>query len=174
MSDRNEGGRKLAIECIGHAINDVQATVRAYDVKAEILGVLLTLMIGMINLHFLAESTDRRIIIFATLVCLMGIVAIFLLGMVLYPVKDVWGKLQLGSYRPSRVYFLPEQGSAPDCSVSHYSEMALNADWVSELMYELTKISCIRDRKHRFFLYALRVSGIAWALVVILLVAALC
>lgn len=154
-----------AISCLMHAINDAQETIRAYDTKAEILGVLITLAIGLTNFTIFTNSTGsaKWTLVISWLVAL---VAILSLGLVLHPKKNPFEKTSLGNFTPSSTYFLTNIMSSPQNTVATLAAKALVTDWVYELMYENMKLSVIRDRKHNYFTWALRLAGVMILLII--------
>ena len=155
-----------AISCLKHAMEDAQETIRAYDTKAEILGILLTLAIGITNYTLFEHCTGwpKRILLSSWIVAL---VAIILLGLVLHPRRNPFKNIALGNYIPSGTYYLSNLSSAPQNTVSSLADKAINTDWISELMYENMKLSAIRDHKHCWFSWALKLTGIAILLIAI-------
>lgn len=150
--------KDTTISCLMHSITDTQQTIRAYDTKAEILGILLTLAIGITNYTLLSGSQtySKSIVIIGWL---LGLISIVLLGLVLYPKKDPFKKINLGTYIPTGVFYLRDL-STPQNSINYLVDKANNTDWISELMYECMKLSVIRNHKHCLFIWALRTSGI--------------
>lgn len=158
--------KDLAISCIKHAIEDTQDTIRAYDTKAEILGILLTLAIGITN-YTLFEHSTGCVKTFLLGSWSIAIVAIVVAGFVLYPKKNPFKNIALGNYIPSGTYFLTNLSTSPQNTVIKLADMAINTDWVSELMYENMKLSAIRDYKHTYFNWALRLSGVTIILIIV-------
>ena len=157
--------KDTAISCLKHAIEDAQETIRAYDTKAEILGILLTLAIGITNFTLLENSKGYTKWILMTS-WIVALVAIAVLGLVLHPKKNPFTNIVHGNYTPSGTYFLSNLSSAPQNTVSALTDKAVATDWVSELMYENMKLSVIRDHKHNCFTWALKLTGITILLIV--------
>jgi hypothetical protein len=95
---------------------------------------------------------------------LFAIISVALLGMVLHPKVNNFKAIHLGEFTPAGVYFLHNIANSPSNSVSALAEKALSTDWVEELMYESMKVSYIRDKKHCWFLAALKVTGLTLTL----------
>lgn len=159
-----------AISCLQHAIEDAQGTIRAYDSKAEILGVLLTVALGITNFTLFpkVESCSKLLLIASWGV---GLIAIGALGLVLYPKKGQFRGLSFGTYAPSEVYFLTGIETKPNMSVSELTDKALTADWVAVLTYENMKLSMVRDSKHQRFVLALPVAALTIALIALTVIA---
>lgn len=147
-----------------HAIADNQGTIRAYDTKAEVLGILLTLAIGITNFTLLQHEISCSKWILASS-WIIGLIAIAALGLVLYPKKDQFKNIGLGNYTPSGTYFLFNLSSTPQNTVTALANKAIDTDWVSELIYENMKLSVIRENKHHWFIYSLKLTGITLLLI---------
>ena len=155
---------RITIDCIKHAIEDTQATIRAYDTKAEILGVLLTLAVGITNFSLLPELTSySKVALIAS--WLVALVAVGLLGLVLHPKTNQFKTIAFGTFSPSSTYYLHQVTALAQNTVSSLAERAANTNWVEELMYESMKLSLIRDRKHCWFVLAIKVTGVALFLI---------
>lgn len=144
----------LAVSCLQHAVEDAQCTIRAFDSKSEILGVLLTLGIGITNYALMEDKGGcAKWLIFSAWAT--GLISMLLLGAVLLPKRDLFKKIAFGGYQPSETYYVRNIANSPNCTVSELAKKSLDTDWVSELMYENMKLSLIRDRKHNLFNAAL-------------------
>lgn len=163
---------ETVIACLQHAIEDAQSTIRGYDTKAEILGILLTLAIGITNYEQLTQvaACSKLLLCAAWVSCLIALVA---LGRVLYPKSDPFQGIGLGTYSPQGIYFLSKVTASAQNTVSALADKALQTDWVSELIYENMKLSVIRDHKHVCFVAALKLAGVALALIAAFLVVTL-
>lgn len=159
----------LTIDCLKHVIEDSQNTIRGYDSKAEIMAILLTLAIGFTNFTLFPEVSgiSKYLLIFSWVISFL---AIGMLGLVLYPKKNQFQKINMGNYTPKGTYFIHSVADTPECTVSAMAEKALNTNWVLELTYESMKLSVIRKRKHFWFIRALRLSGLTLLLIVTTLV----
>lgn len=152
-----------AIDCLKHSIEDTQETIRGYDTKAEILAIILTMAGGITNFTNFPVVTSNNWILFASWI--LTIVSLGLLGMVLYPKKNQFKSLELGLYVPSEVYFIHDLSSSPQNTVSNLAGKALGTNWVEELMYESMKLSLIRDKKHFWFIWSIRATGVSLFLI---------
>ncbi|HEY8098467.1 MAG TPA: hypothetical protein VIE65_20580 [Methylobacter sp.] len=149
---------ETTLTCLMHALADVQQTIRAYDTKSEILGVLLTLAIGITNFTRAVNYTGTPKTLLA-ISSITGLVAIIFIGLVLSPRRNLFKKVQLGNYTPSATYFVTDAANGPQHSIPAFVTRALATDWVSELTYEALKLSLVRDYKHLWFRWALWVAG---------------
>lgn len=145
---------KTTIECLQHAIDNTQEVIRAYDIKAQILAALLTLIAGASSQSFCQNMNDQGMFLIkcSWLLCL---ITIFILGMVLKPKTNLLAGISFGSFSPKGTYHLHQISTSVSNTVSSISTNALATNWVEELTYESMKLSLIRDRKHCLFIYSL-------------------
>ncbi|MDO9386479.1 MAG: hypothetical protein Q7T65_07210 [Thiobacillus sp.] len=155
----------IVIGCLQHAIEDAQGTIRAYDGKAEILGILLTVALGVTNFTYLQQQPGMCSKYLLAASWIFGLAAIGVLGMVLHPKKNQFKGLSLGTYTPTGAYFLFNVLSSPEKSVIALAKNARETDWVSELTYENMKLSLIRECKHEWFVLALKLAGVTLLLI---------
>lgn len=156
------------MECLRHAIEDTQGTIRAYDVKAEILAALLTLIVTVSSQSLFGQINEigQMILKISWLFCL---ITIFVLGLVLMPKSNLFSLVKYGSFSPKSTYFLHEINKSANNTVSEIAAKALVTNWTEELTYESMKLSLIRDRKHNWFTKALYLSAVTLLLVPIAL-----
>jgi len=146
------------------AISDTQNTIRAYDFKAEILAALITLLIGFIAFflghdHHSAFKTTVESLIIAS-----AFGTLFQLALVLYPSRKPINSILMGTYKPSGVFYL-SPASIKSTTVDEMIQSIGKTDWLSELTFELVKISAIRERKMKWFTRALTMSFVMFVLV---------
>lgn len=145
------------MECLRHAIEDTQGTIRAYDVKAEILAALLTLIVTVCSqslFNGLNENGQLALKV-SWFLCLVTIIA---LGAVLMPKSNLFASIKYGTFSPKSTYYLHEINKSPNSTVSDIATRALATNWIQELTYESMKLSLIRDRKYWWFTRALWIS----------------
>lgn len=160
----SEENLETTLSCLRDAIEDTQLTIRAYDMKANSLGVLLTVALGITNFTLLQSGDDgTKGILIACWVA--GLLAITFCGLVLHPRKNPFDGLHLGGYTPKGTYFLRDIKSSPENTVVALAEKALATDWLLELTYENMKLSTIRDYKHGAFIAALGFSMVTLLLI---------
>lgn len=147
-----QGNIEVTITCLQHAIEDTQATIRAYDAKAEVLGILLTLALGISNYTLALDQIKDCAKWLLILSWFFGLVSMVLLGAVLYPKKNIFAPINMGGYIPTRTYFWIND---PNRSVVDLADLALGTNWCSELVFENLKLSLIRDTKHSRFIRSL-------------------
>ncbi|WP_129125958.1 MULTISPECIES: hypothetical protein [Geomonas] len=146
-----EGKEDKAIECLLNAVNECQETIRGYDTKAEILGILMTLVVGFLNFNLVSDyKCDKFVMGFIAAATVFAVTTLaFMLG-VLFPSKNPIEEIILGEYAPRNTYFLTKPNKAKfNFQDIHYR--LLETDWQKELLLELMKLSSIRDRKHKWF-----------------------
>lgn len=163
----SQGNSDVTISCLQHAIEDAQGTIRAYDSKAEILGILLTVALGITNFTLLQQTPGALSKCLLSASWVFGLLALGLLGMVLHPKKDQFRGLSYGAYTPTGAYFFFNVLSCPQNTVTELARKAQQTDWVSELTYESMKLSLIRDSKHRCFMWALKTAGLTLMLIAV-------
>lgn len=157
------------IECLKHAISDTQETIRGYDNKALIVATLITLAVGITN-YSLMPHLEGGLKYGLIVSWLLAIISVALLGMVLHPRINNFKALHMGEFTPTGVYFLHKATESASNSVSALAEKALSTYWVEELMYEHMKVSYIREKKHCWFVLALKVTGLTLTLTFLVII----
>ena len=155
----------VTISCLQHAITDAQETIRAYDSKAEILAILLTVALGITNFTLLQNNPDAWSRYLLAVSWIVGLLTLASLGMVLRPRKNPFKGILLGAYRPAGTYFFCNVLACPENTVEGLAKRAKDTDWVSELTYESVKLSLIREAKHGWFSRALWFAALTLLLV---------
>lgn len=150
----NEEKIKISIECLMHAISDTQDTIRYYDIKSEIIGALLSAFVAIINVTMMNVSfLPVKCFLFLSL--LFDFLAILSIGLVLYPRAVILKKINCGSYIAKNTYLMVNHVK----TIPEQVDLVKETDWISELTFELSKLSLIRDRKRYFFKLVLLLSG---------------
>lgn len=157
------------VEVLLDAINDAQETIRAFDLKAEILTAVLTLLVGMVAFAWhdqdsaALKTVDIIAIItaFGAMGCLMG---------VLFPMNNPAENVKLGGYQPAGAYYVDRKKYA-DETVTDFAKKLAKVNWVEELSFELMKVSSIRQRKHDWFSNATAASAISFLALLVLCLA---
>lgn len=163
---------KVTLECLQKALDETQETIRAYDTKAEVLAIILTLVVGIINFGIVAESCKLHCEIrFLSLISIsLGLFTLFAVGMVLYPRKNLFKDIDTGSEKPKRTYFVSFDFMPSLKSLDEYISQVDITDWKREIAYEVLKTSCIREHKHYWFHIALSCAGVTLLLILVLLI----
>ncbi len=135
------------------SLKEVQDTVRAYDTKAQIVGVGYIFAIGIIiNLGIRIANMPEMGAVTITLAWLVFIFPIVLFGAVLYPSRKVAPRLgEQGSLAHRTFYVEPEHIHDVDA----YLAAVEASDPKKEIAYEIVKIAGLREIKRRRFLRAL-------------------
>lgn len=144
------------------SLRDAQDTVRAYDTKAQIVGVgyIFSLnVIGQVGQIIPDKPSDTNllsILIPWTFV----IVPIMLFGWVLYPTRNTSKLLGSTSSRTSKhiLFFEP----SPKNTVEALKAAVLETEPLDEVAYELLKVSKLREIKRSRFLRALFGAALAF------------
>ncbi|MGH8371726.1 MAG: hypothetical protein ACRETO_03215 [Gammaproteobacteria bacterium] len=166
MSGETVTTKEAEIEVLLDAIRDVQDTIRAFDLKAEILTGILTLLVGLVAFAWQDVNTSsQRILDVVVIIAAFG--AMGCLMSVLLPMANPAEKVQRGSYKPAGVYFLTKEKLKTE-TVSEIAKKLPDIKWREELVYELMKVSYIRQRKHHWFTLAIIVSTVSFAALLLL------
>jgi hypothetical protein len=148
------------------ALQEAQSLVRAYDTKAQILGVGYILALGLV-LHFDGLLPARGPIgpLFIAVVWGIVLLPILQFGQVLYPSRtraerDFLKKTSTCSEHP--IYYVD-----PDCftSVGDLVHKAMTSDWTSVLAAELLKTSRVRSIKQARIRRALMMAFISFIVI---------
>ena len=141
------------VSFLNASLSESQSTVRAYDTKAQIVGIGYIFALGIV-FQFANKldpntsiSTDQVILAWTFI-----IVPIILFGAVLYPTRKIVSSLRSTEFEDHGFYYvLPGQHE----SVANYLHNLRQSDLVEELSSEVLKMAELRDLKRRRFLRAL-------------------
>lgn len=156
----------FAAQAVISALKEVQDTVRAYDTKAQIVGVGFIFTIGIISGfsdRFFPQGTITIGTLLIAVTWILAIGPIVLYGMVLYPTRNISPNIgeQVETLKHT-YYFRPSNKN----NMSDLVRDIKTCDWVSEIAYEIMKLSGLREIKRRRFLNALWASCISFILVI--------
>ncbi len=142
------------------ALKEVQDTVRAYDTKAQIVGVGFIFSIGIITGfgERLPAMADASALVVA-LLWIFTIGPVVLFGMVLYPSRAVAPHLETEADSIRRTYYFRPTDSQ---GLNDFVQDLKTSDWLKEIGYEIMKQSGLREFKRNRFLRALWASGITY------------
>lgn len=158
------------IECLLNAINETQETIRSYDTKSEILGILMTLVVGLLNFNLVGDyKRDTWVMLLIALATVSAIISLLFMLSVLFPSRNPVEEVDLGGYTPRGTYFLFKKRGDKFNFNSIYSKI-IDTDWQKELLLELLKVSGIRDRKHTWFTRAVKTAAFTFIVIVSLVV----
>jgi hypothetical protein len=155
--------RQQEIEILLDAISDGQETIRAFDLKAEILTGILTFVVGLVT--FAGHDVVPHSWVFWTE---LGVIAtafgaMTCLACLLYPANNPTNNLRTGSYVPTGMYYLSDSAVMNE-TVSDLAKKLATTGWTEELVFELMKVSSIRSRKSKWFKRAIGMSAAAFLL----------
>ena len=153
-----------ALALLKDSLKDAQDTVRAYDTKAQIVGVGYIFSLSVISqVGEIIPDKASAINLFSILIpWAFVIVPIILFGWVLYPTRNT-AKL-LGTRRergPKHILFFEP---SPNNTVAALKSAVLEAEPLDEVAYELVKMSKLREIKRARFLRALFSAALAFCI----------
>ncbi len=156
--------RLFAANCMLAALKEVQDTVRAYDTKAQIVGVGFIFTIGVITnigarLPHQAEFTTVMLI----LVWILAMGPIILFGFVLYPSRSMAPIIGDEAEDVRHNYYV---ATAVQKDLGTYLRNNEACNWNREIAYEIMKVSNLRDKKRNRFLRALYASGFSYIVII--------
>ena len=96
-----DGKGSMNIQCMTNAINETQETIRSYDTKSEILGILVTLVVGILNFNMITDfKKDSLVMLFIIITTTMALISIMFILLVLFPARNPIEEIDLGGYTP--------------------------------------------------------------------------
>jgi len=155
----HEAAEANAAENLRFAISDHQETIRGADLKAEVLGFLISGVLTVATIEGQASTADLNGWV-GIVAIIAALAALVFIGLALWPRTDPWPPVRLGTYAPSRVLYPPVNANSQR-DVASAAAAAIRTPWVAELTFELAKLSGIRALKQRWFRWALTASGVA-------------
>lgn len=143
------------------ALDEAQATVRAYDTKAQIVGIGYTFALNIVagvtgGFPGIAEAGLWPVVFFWGIV----MAPLFLFGAVLYPSRKIAPRVA----RPETVRRLLYVETQRYGDVESFEAALEGADWRHELTFELLKVTRLREMKRGRFIRALFVTALSFAL----------
>ncbi len=154
-----------ALSCLLASLNEVQQTIRAYDTKAQIMGVGFIFSVTMIanllgNLDI--ERTFGIGYLLGGFLLLMGPLVLF--GSVLYPSRRTAPEVKDGSTPIHHCFYVqPERNRGPDGLLKDIEA----ADWKAELVYEISRLSALRGLKRQRFVRAMFMAGTSFGIILL-------
>lgn len=144
------------------SLKDAQDTVRAYDTKAQIVGVGYILSLNVISQvgQIIPDKSLQTNLLSIFIPWAFVIVPIILFGWVLFPTRNTSKLLGPTSERASKhiLFFEP----SPKNTVAALKAAVLESDPLDEVAYELLKVSKLREIKRSRFLRALFGAALAF------------
>ncbi len=159
-----ESREDRAVSLLRDSLSDALDTVRAYDTKAQIVGVGYIFALGVVGTitQSLGLTANDEPNIFSILIpWIFIILPILLFGHVLYPTRKSNQIVKTDDERSGAhiMFFEP----SPTQTVDDLKKAVIACDPVDELAFELLKTSRLREIKRSRFLRALFSAGIAFA-----------
>lgn len=152
-----------SVTLLRDALIEVQTTVRAFDTKAQIVGVGYVFALGVIGRTYAQLPGNGDINVLSILITwIVVILPILLFGYVLYPTRKSAQTVHVerDSESPTHVLFYEPDGTD---TVQAIRQAAHDCDPVDEMAYELLKTSRLRELKRKRFLRALFAAGVSFA-----------
>jgi len=144
---------KLDADALLAILAEAQDTIRNYDTKAEISGVGFILAVGIVKQ---AGDSIMVPIEYAMFYVLAGwlviVIPIIMFALVLYPAR--FDKTTT-SVQPDDVLNVMYFDRRVFPNVDAYIDATNKSDWAKEIVFEIMKVSGIRDLKRQRFLRAL-------------------
>lgn len=143
------------------SLADAQATVRAYDTKAQIVGVGYLFSLGVVGrIGDMIPENGEIVPISIVLAWVVGVLPVVLFGAVLYPSRKMAPLIEAERQTPvEHVLYVDPQNIK---SVEELTKCARQADAEKEIAYELLKVSLLRELKRKRFLRALFAAGMSF------------
>lgn len=149
-----------SLQLLKDSLSETQMSVRAYDTKAQIVGVgyIFALnVIGQISAQMPTHASISTLTI--AIAWIIVIMPIVLFGYVLYPVRKSALNADNKDGSEHMLFFHPERYRNPAALI----EAADNCDPKHEVAYELLKMSELRESKRQRFIRGLIGAGLAFA-----------
>ena len=157
-----DSSTECALALFRDSLSEAQATVRAYDTKAQIVSVGYIFTLGLVSsIEDAIGRTDEVNFVYLLVAWGIVILPVFLFGFVLYPSRKT--APQLSGNITLNLQHILYIDSAKHSNVEDLIKAAERADPMHELAYELLKVSKLRELKRRRFLRGLFATGISFA-----------
>ncbi|MEL6921554.1 MAG: hypothetical protein AAFO77_11145 [Pseudomonadota bacterium] len=150
-----------SLELLQDSLNEAQMTVRAYDTKAQIVGVGYIFALGIVvQIGDLLPDHNGNPLALVLLSWIIVIFPVFHFGHVLYPTRKTAPKLShdLDAKLQRVLYVDTERFTSPDGLRSSVEK----CDPIDEYCFELLKTSKLRELKRRRFLRGLMSTVVAF------------
>ncbi|AXI45134.1 hypothetical protein C1J03_03230 [Sulfitobacter sp. SK012] len=167
MSHTEPSTRADDLKFLQVALEEAQATVRAYDTKAQIVGIGYTFALNIVavvvgGLPGASGGEPLYILLFWLIV----MAPLFLFGYVLYPSRRLAPQVKAGTEVVLRRVLYVE--TARHKTVEDLQSAVHGSDWVSELSFELLKVSKLRELKRGRFVRALIATCVSFGMLALL------
>lgn len=153
-SDDPQARRSESLKYLEVALAEAQATVRAYDTKAQIIGIGYTFALNIVasvaaGIPTAEQTSPLLVLVFWGIV----MAPLFLFGYVLFPSRKTAPKVAGGADRTLRRVLYVE--TSCHGTVDDLEAAAADCDWLHELSFEVLKVSKLRELKRGRFVRAL-------------------
>lgn len=153
--------KEESLVLLRESLKDAQDTARAYDTKAQIVGVGYIFALNVIgNVGEQVGPTDEANVLSIIVAWIFVVFPIFLFGFVLYPTRKMLHKIDTNNLRPTNhvLFFEP----SPSYTIEELKQSVSECDPIDEVAYELLKVSNLREIKRSRFLRALFAAGLSF------------
>lgn len=158
-----ESPDQKSIGMVRDSLAEAQMTVRAYDTKAQIVGVGYIFALGIVaQINELLPARPDYPLVLVLLGWGVVMVPIILFGYVLYPTRKTAPKVGQDSETKQEQVLYVE--SARYASVEDLRAAVLRSEPLDEYCFELLKVSKLRELKRKRFLRGLFAAAIAFVL----------
>jgi len=155
---------EIAFRCLLSALDETHASIRAYDTKAQIVGIGFIFSIGVLSNLIANFEIEREYgILYLLIGFLLLIGPVILFGAVLFPSRKIAPSLGTSADTVRHCYYY--QSDTTD-NLQTVLDNQNKADWQKEITYELMKVSLLRDLKRKRFIRALLASGASFIIIV--------
>lgn len=150
-----------SLELLQSALAEAQATVRAYDTKAQIVGIGYIFALGIIG-QFQNWFPNTGEVDLARVIVAWGVVVlpIILFGFVLYPTRKKMNADVSRANSGRVLYVVPNRIADP----AQLIDAARGCEPEEEIAFELLKVSKLRELKRQRFLRALFAAAICFVI----------
>ena len=163
MIRQDQNTKPEQISFLMSALDEAQSSIRAFDTKAQIVGIGYIFAVGIIT-TIGSMNPDKAHFTSATVIFawVLVMIPIALFGAVLYPSRKMAPKLGKKSSHVKRLYHVSNEYII---NVDTYLSDIEHCDIRAELSYELMKVSALREFKRVRLLRALYVSCFSFILI---------
>ena len=144
------------------SLEEAQATVRAYDTKAQIVGIGYTFALNIVAAVVGGlPGAGAEGPVFVVLFWLVIMAPLFFFGYVLYPSRRTAPTVaDTSEAEIQRALYVQ---TARYGTVAELRAAVSQADWTAELVYEVLKVSKLREQKRLRFITALYATVLSFA-----------
>lgn len=159
-----EPSTQQSLKLLRDSLVEAQATVRAYDTKAQIVGIGYIFALGIVGKvrDLIPSSTSELNTVGVLIAWVVVILPILLFGFVLYPSRKMAPKLadETTGKLENILYVDPKNVG----NVEELKKAVSRCDPIDEVAFELLKVTGLRELKRQRFLRALFAAGVCFVL----------